>query len=41
MSYALAGNDPKARRALQAALSLNPNFEGAAEAKRTLARLVY
>lgn len=41
MSYALAGDDPKARRALQAALSLNPNFDGAAEAKRTLARLVY
>jgi tetratricopeptide (TPR) repeat protein len=41
MAYVQAGEDAKARRALQKALSLNPNFEGAAEARQALTRLVY
>jgi tetratricopeptide (TPR) repeat protein len=41
MAYAQAGDDAKARRTLQKALSLDPALDGAAEARRTLARLVY
>jgi tetratricopeptide (TPR) repeat protein len=41
MAYAQAGDDAKARRTLQKALSLDPTFDGAVEARKTLARLVY
>jgi len=39
LAYAGAGQPDKARRALQEALRLNPSFEGAAEARQTLASL--
>jgi len=39
--YAQAGEDAKARTALTNALNLNPKFEGADEARRILAKLVY
>jgi tetratricopeptide (TPR) repeat protein len=39
MAYAKAGNIDKAREALLAALTLDPNFSEAAEARRTLATL--
>jgi Flp pilus assembly protein TadD len=41
MAYAQAGDDPKARRALEHALKVSPNFDGAATARSTLASLVY
>jgi Tfp pilus assembly protein PilF len=41
MVYAQTGEDGKARRFLEQALSLNPNFDGAAEARRTLKTLIY
>jgi putative PEP-CTERM system TPR-repeat lipoprotein len=41
MAYAQTGEDGKARRLLEQALSLNPNFDGAAEARRTLKTLIY
>jgi putative PEP-CTERM system TPR-repeat lipoprotein len=39
LSYARAGNMPKARKALQESLRLNPSFEGAADARQVLASL--
>jgi tetratricopeptide (TPR) repeat protein len=39
--HARLGEDRKARLLLEAALRLNPDFPGAAEAKRVLAKLVY
>jgi tetratricopeptide (TPR) repeat protein len=41
MAYAQAGEDGKARRCLEEALRLDPTFEGAAEARKTLRRLIY
>ena len=41
LAYAQLGDDAKARRALERALKLAPGFEGAAEAKKVLATLVY
>ncbi|MFN8065249.1 MAG: tetratricopeptide repeat protein [Vicinamibacterales bacterium] len=41
LAYAQAGEDAKARAALNKALQLNPKFAGADEAKKTLATLVY
>ncbi len=41
LAHAKAGEDAKARKALEQALKLRPNFEGAEEAKKVLARLVY
>lgn len=41
MVHAKRGEDRKARVYLDAALKLNPNFPGAAEARRVLAKLVY
>jgi Flp pilus assembly protein TadD len=39
--YARSGEDAKARAALNAALKLNPRFEGAEEARRVLTKLIY
>lgn len=39
MAYALAGETGKARTSLQRALSMKPDFDGAAEARKTLADL--
>ena len=39
--YAQAGEDAKARRSLQAALKLNPQFPGADHARRIMSTLVY
>jgi tetratricopeptide (TPR) repeat protein len=39
MALAKNGDDAKARTALQAALALDPNFNGAADARKTLASL--
>jgi predicted Zn-dependent protease len=41
LTYAAAGEDAKARDALTRALKINAGFEGAEEARRTLAKLVY
>lgn len=41
MVYAEMGEDAKARTALEAALALNKTFDGAAQARQTLTRLVY
>jgi tetratricopeptide (TPR) repeat protein len=41
MAYAKRGEDARARRALQQALNLKSDFEGAAEARKTLGTLVY
>lgn len=41
VAYAKQGSDAKARRALQRALELKPDFERAEDAKRILATLVY
>lgn len=41
MAYALNGEDAKARRALQAALSLDPRAPFASEARQALGKLVY
>jgi tetratricopeptide (TPR) repeat protein len=41
VAYAKNGDDAKARKSLQAALKLRPDFERAAEARRILAELVY
>ncbi len=41
LAYAQAGEDAKARVALNKALELDPKFSGADEAKKTLATLVY
>jgi tetratricopeptide (TPR) repeat protein len=41
MAYAQAGEDAKARKYLQRALEIDPKFDGAAEAKKTLLRLIY
>ena len=39
--YAASGEDAKARDMLNRALKINAGFEGADEARRTLAKLVY
>ena len=39
--FARKGDDAKARRILQKALQLDPRFLGAAQARKTLATLVY
>jgi predicted Zn-dependent protease len=39
--YAASGEDAKARDALSRALKINGGFEGAEEARRVLAKLVY
>jgi Tfp pilus assembly protein PilF len=41
MTYAQAGDDAKARRALERALALQKDFDGATLARQTLASLVY
>jgi Flp pilus assembly protein TadD len=41
VAYAKQGSDAKARRALQRALELKPDFERGEDAKRILATLVY
>ena len=41
MAYAQVGEDGKARRLLEKALSMNPNFEGSVEARKTLKTLIY
>ena len=41
MTYASEGEDSKARVFLERALSLSDTFTGAAEARKTLASLVY
>jgi Flp pilus assembly protein TadD len=41
LAYAQLGEDAKARRALEYALKVAPGFDGAPEAKKTLASLVY
>jgi Tfp pilus assembly protein PilF len=41
MAYVQEGTDPKARVALEAALKLSSNFDGADDARKTLASLVY
>ena len=41
MALARKGDDAKARRVLQRALQLDPQFPGAAQARKTLASLVY
>jgi tetratricopeptide (TPR) repeat protein len=41
MTYAQRGDDGKARRALERALALDPRFEGAADARKTLSTLVF
>lgn len=41
LAYAQMGDDAKARVALERALKVAPNFDGAADAKRVLATLVY
>src|SRR5262249_40510291 len=41
MTYAQAGEDAKARRALERALALQKDFDGAPLARKTLATLVY
>jgi len=41
LTYAQLGEDAKARKALEYALKVAPAFEGAVEAKKTLASLVY
>ena len=41
LAFAKNGDDAKARRALQQALALKPDFPAAADAKRVLATLVY
>jgi len=41
VTYAQAGEDSKARRALERALQLDPRFDGAADARRVLGTLVY
>jgi hypothetical protein len=41
IAHAQRGDDGKARQALQRALSIDSRFEGAAEARHTLAGLVY
>jgi tetratricopeptide (TPR) repeat protein len=40
-AYAEAGEDAKARRALERALSIQKDFDGAADARKTLALLVF
>jgi tetratricopeptide (TPR) repeat protein len=41
MTYAQAGDDAKARRALERALAIQKDFDGATLARQTLAKLVY
>jgi tetratricopeptide (TPR) repeat protein len=41
LAYAQLGEDAKARKALEYALKVAPGFDGAPEAKKTLASLVY
>jgi tetratricopeptide (TPR) repeat protein len=41
LAYVQEGTDPKARVVLEQALKLNPNFDGADDARKTLATLVY
>jgi Tfp pilus assembly protein PilF len=41
LAYVQEGTDPKARAAIEQALKLNPKFEKAEEARKTLASLVY
>jgi tetratricopeptide (TPR) repeat protein len=41
LAFAKSGEDAKARQALQQALTLEPGFAGAEDAKRVLATLVY
>jgi Flp pilus assembly protein TadD len=41
MAYAKQGEDGKARQALQRALAVSTDFDGAADARKTLATLVY
>jgi tetratricopeptide (TPR) repeat protein len=41
MAYAQAGDDAKARRALEQALRVSKDFDGAATARKTLESLVY
>lgn len=41
MAHARMGEDAKARRSLELALRLQANFDGAAEARKTLASLIY
>ena len=41
MAWTGAGEYGRARRSLEKALSLNPNFEGSAEARRALKNLLY
>ena len=40
MAYAQVGEDGKARRLLEKALSTNPNFDGSVEARKTLKTLI-
>jgi tetratricopeptide (TPR) repeat protein len=41
LAYAQNGEDSKARKALQQALTLDPKFDGAQEARQTLGKLVF
>jgi Flp pilus assembly protein TadD len=41
MAYAAEGQDKIARKTLQTALNLSNDFEGAAEARRVIATLLY
>ena len=41
MALAQAGDDSRARKALERALALEPNLQGAGDARKTLATLVY
>ena len=41
LAHAKAGEDAKARKALEQALKLSPKFNGADEARKVLAKLVY
>jgi Tfp pilus assembly protein PilF len=41
MAYAQEGSDKTARKTLQLALRLNPNFDGAERARKAMAELVY
>jgi tetratricopeptide (TPR) repeat protein len=41
LAYADQGEDGKARRSLERALALNPDFEGAAQARKALDLLIF